>query len=144
MNHFPKLLSSQIGFDVAETLLEGFDRHYRVFRDAAIAAKGLFEAGDWHALHEILEAQSQIGAIATAYMLSLDQPGACGRHPGAVGMVPVPVGPFLQRLGRHIAILLGFVRQRRTRIRLEIVDRRAEGGAHGAQAVRYAYERGIA
>jgi isocitrate dehydrogenase kinase/phosphatase len=53
MNHFPKLLSSQIGFDVAETLLEGFDRHYRVFRDAAIAAKGLFEAGDWHALQRL-------------------------------------------------------------------------------------------
>src|SRR5258707_15632699 len=53
MNHFPKLLSSQTGFDVAETLLEGFDRHYRVFRDAAIAAKGLFEAGDWHALQRL-------------------------------------------------------------------------------------------
>ncbi|MEA3124199.1 MAG: isocitrate dehydrogenase kinase/phosphatase, partial [Caballeronia sp.] len=53
MNHFPKLLSSQIGFDVAETLLKGFDRHYRVFRDAAIAAKGLFEAGDWHALQRL-------------------------------------------------------------------------------------------
>ena len=44
MNHFPKLLSSQIGFDVAQTMLEGFDRHYRVFRDAAIHAKTLFEA----------------------------------------------------------------------------------------------------
>ena len=48
MNHFPKLLSSQIGFDVAQTMLEGFDRHYRVFRDAAIEAKALFERGDWH------------------------------------------------------------------------------------------------
>ena len=43
MNHFPKLLSSQIGFDVAETLLEGFDRHYCVFRDAAIAANAMRE-----------------------------------------------------------------------------------------------------
>jgi isocitrate dehydrogenase kinase/phosphatase len=53
MNHFPKLLSSQIAFDVAETLLEGFDRHYRVFREAAIEAKPLFEAGDWHALQRL-------------------------------------------------------------------------------------------
>jgi isocitrate dehydrogenase kinase/phosphatase len=53
MNHFPKLLSSQIGFDVAQTMLEGFDRHYRIFRDAAIRAKGLFEAGDWHALQRL-------------------------------------------------------------------------------------------
>jgi isocitrate dehydrogenase kinase/phosphatase len=53
MNHFPKLLSSQIGFDVAQTMLEGFDRHYRIFRDAAIRAKRLFEAGDWHALQSL-------------------------------------------------------------------------------------------
>jgi len=53
MNHFPKLLSSQIGFDVAQTLLEGFDRHYRVFRDAAIKAKPLFERSDWHALAQL-------------------------------------------------------------------------------------------
>jgi isocitrate dehydrogenase kinase/phosphatase len=53
MNHFPKLLSSQIGFDVAETLLAGFDRHYRVFRDAAIKAKHCFEAGDWLALQTL-------------------------------------------------------------------------------------------
>ncbi|MDR5730810.1 bifunctional isocitrate dehydrogenase kinase/phosphatase [Caballeronia sp. LZ025] len=53
MNHFPKLLSSQIGFDVAQTLLEGFDRHYRVFREAAVKAKTLFEQGDWHALSQL-------------------------------------------------------------------------------------------
>ncbi len=53
MNHFPKLLSSQIGFDVAETLLAGFDRHYCIFREAAIRAKDLFEAGDWHGLQKL-------------------------------------------------------------------------------------------
>jgi isocitrate dehydrogenase kinase/phosphatase len=53
MNHFPKLLSSQIGFDVAETLLDGFDRHYRIFRNAAIQAKHCFEEGDWLALQTL-------------------------------------------------------------------------------------------
>jgi isocitrate dehydrogenase kinase/phosphatase len=53
MNHFPKLLSSQIGFDVARTMLDGFDRHYCVFREAAIHAKALFEAGDWHAMQHL-------------------------------------------------------------------------------------------
>ncbi|CAG4891467.1 Isocitrate dehydrogenase kinase/phosphatase [Paraburkholderia saeva] len=53
MSQFPKLLSSQIGFDVAQTMLEGFDRHYRIFRDAAIHAKTLFEAGDWLALQKL-------------------------------------------------------------------------------------------
>ena len=53
MNHFPKLLSSQIGFDLAQTMLEGFDRHYCVFRDAAIKAKTLFEEGDWNSLQQL-------------------------------------------------------------------------------------------
>ncbi|MXN79705.1 bifunctional isocitrate dehydrogenase kinase/phosphatase [Burkholderia sp. 4701] len=53
MNHFPKLLSSQIGFDVAQTMLENFDRHYRIFREAAVGAKTLFEHADWHALQRL-------------------------------------------------------------------------------------------
>jgi isocitrate dehydrogenase kinase/phosphatase len=53
MHHFPKLLSSQIGFDVAQTMLEGFDRHYRVFREAAARAKQLFETCDWPALQQL-------------------------------------------------------------------------------------------
>ncbi|KGV26113.1 bifunctional isocitrate dehydrogenase kinase/phosphatase [Burkholderia pseudomallei] len=53
MNHFPKLLSSQIGFDVAQTILGNFDRHYRIFREAAVEAKDLFERADWHGLQRL-------------------------------------------------------------------------------------------
>jgi isocitrate dehydrogenase kinase/phosphatase len=53
MKHFPKLLSSQIGFDVAQTMLEGFNCHYGNFRAAAVLAKTLFEAGDWPALQKL-------------------------------------------------------------------------------------------
>ncbi|WP_153101540.1 bifunctional isocitrate dehydrogenase kinase/phosphatase [Paraburkholderia hayleyella] len=53
MNHFPKLLSSQIGFDIAQTMLEGFDRHYQIFRAAAQRARELFEAADWHGLQKL-------------------------------------------------------------------------------------------
>ncbi|MBR8459048.1 bifunctional isocitrate dehydrogenase kinase/phosphatase [Burkholderia dolosa] len=53
MNHFPKLLSSQIGFDVAQTMLEYFDRHYRIFREAAVEAKARFEHADWHGLQRL-------------------------------------------------------------------------------------------
>ncbi|GBH25833.1 bifunctional isocitrate dehydrogenase kinase/phosphatase [Burkholderia vietnamiensis] len=53
MNHFPKLLSSQIGFDIAQTMLEYFDRHYRIFREAAVEAKTLYERGDWHGLQRL-------------------------------------------------------------------------------------------
>jgi isocitrate dehydrogenase kinase/phosphatase len=53
MKQFPKLLSSQIGFDVAQSILENFDRHYCIFRDAAIEAKRVFEAGDWHGMQRL-------------------------------------------------------------------------------------------
>ncbi|MDY7577423.1 bifunctional isocitrate dehydrogenase kinase/phosphatase [Herbaspirillum sp. RTI4] len=44
---FPKLLSSQIAFDTARTILDGFDKHYRLFRAASQAAQGYFETCDW-------------------------------------------------------------------------------------------------
>jgi isocitrate dehydrogenase kinase/phosphatase len=44
---FPKLLSSQIAFDIARTILDGFDKHYRLFRQASQAAKRHFEQSDW-------------------------------------------------------------------------------------------------
>ena len=44
---FPKLLSSQIAFDIARTILDGFDKHYRLFRLASKQAKRNFENGNW-------------------------------------------------------------------------------------------------
>ncbi|MBI3711647.1 MAG: bifunctional isocitrate dehydrogenase kinase/phosphatase [Burkholderiales bacterium] len=49
---FPKLLSSQIAFDIARTMLDGFDKHYRLFRATTQAAKLRFERGDWKAAQE--------------------------------------------------------------------------------------------
>jgi len=53
MSHFPKLLSSQIAYDVARTMLDGFDKHYRLFREVSIEAKARFEVGDWHGLQQL-------------------------------------------------------------------------------------------
>ena len=44
---FPKLLSSQIAFDIARTILDGFDKHYRLFRQASQQARRYFETADW-------------------------------------------------------------------------------------------------
>jgi isocitrate dehydrogenase kinase/phosphatase len=44
---FPKMLSSEIAFDIARTMLEGFDKHYRLFRHASKTAKRYFETGAW-------------------------------------------------------------------------------------------------
>ena len=44
---FPKLLSSQIAFDIARTILDGFNKHYRLFRAVSQQAKIHFEQGQW-------------------------------------------------------------------------------------------------
>lgn len=51
-NTFPKLLSSQIAFDIARAVLDGFDKHYRLFRKTSMAGKQLFEQADWLALQQ--------------------------------------------------------------------------------------------
>ncbi len=53
MRHFPKLLSSQIGFDVAQTILDGFNRHYQSFCAVAVQARAAFEAADWRAMQQL-------------------------------------------------------------------------------------------
>jgi len=44
---FPKLLSSQIAFDIARAILDGFNKHYRLFRAVSQQAKIHFEQGQW-------------------------------------------------------------------------------------------------
>ena len=45
---FPQKLTDSRAFDIAEALLGGFDRHYRLFRATSAAAKQRFERADWH------------------------------------------------------------------------------------------------
>jgi isocitrate dehydrogenase kinase/phosphatase len=45
---FPHQLTDGRAFDVAQALLDGFNKHYRLFREASRAAKARFEEADWH------------------------------------------------------------------------------------------------
>ncbi|WKB54841.1 bifunctional isocitrate dehydrogenase kinase/phosphatase [Eleftheria terrae] len=45
---FPEQLDDRRAFGIAQALLDGFNRHYRLFREASAAAKQRFEAADWH------------------------------------------------------------------------------------------------
>ncbi len=38
---------------VASLILQGFDRHYALFRYGAQRAKSLFESGDWHGIQQL-------------------------------------------------------------------------------------------
>ena len=44
---FPHQLTDTRAFDVAQAMLEGFNKHYRLFREASHDAKARFEAADW-------------------------------------------------------------------------------------------------
>jgi isocitrate dehydrogenase kinase/phosphatase len=45
---FPHQLSDSRAFDIAQALIDGFNRHYRLFRETTAQAKARFEQGDWH------------------------------------------------------------------------------------------------
>jgi isocitrate dehydrogenase kinase/phosphatase len=60
---FPKLLSSRIAFDIARLILDGFDRHYSLFRQASQMARTYFERGDWHTAQQA--ARERIGFYDT-------------------------------------------------------------------------------
>jgi isocitrate dehydrogenase kinase/phosphatase len=45
---FPNQLTDTRAYDIAQALLQGFDRHYRLFSDTNREAQGRFERADWH------------------------------------------------------------------------------------------------
>jgi isocitrate dehydrogenase kinase/phosphatase len=45
---FPPRLADPRAHAIARALLDGFDRHYRLFRETSAAAKQRFERADWH------------------------------------------------------------------------------------------------
>src|SRR4249920_1205445 len=46
---FPHRLTDSRAYDIAKAMLEGFNRHYRLFSETNRAAKPRFEAAQWHA-----------------------------------------------------------------------------------------------
>jgi len=45
---FPQRLDSPLAYGIAQAMLDGFNRHYRLFRLESRRAKDRFEAADWH------------------------------------------------------------------------------------------------
>ncbi len=45
---FPHRLTDKSAFDIAQALVDGFNRHYRLFRATSAQAKRRFEQADWH------------------------------------------------------------------------------------------------
>ncbi len=45
---FPQRLDSSVAYDIARAMLDGFNRHYRLFRTESARAQHRFETADWH------------------------------------------------------------------------------------------------
>lgn len=45
--------------DIAQALIDGFDKHYRLFRNCNRQAKGLFERGDWQGVQQAIRDRIQ-------------------------------------------------------------------------------------
>jgi len=45
---FPTRLDSSVAYDIAKAMMDGFNRHYRLFRTESGRAKHRFETADWH------------------------------------------------------------------------------------------------
>lgn len=45
---FPQHLSDKRAYGIAQAMLDGFNRHYRLFRETSAAAQTRFEQADWH------------------------------------------------------------------------------------------------
>ena len=45
---FPQRLTDARGFEIAQAMLDGFNRHYTLFREASAGAQHRFEQADWH------------------------------------------------------------------------------------------------
>ncbi|MEO7160820.1 MAG: bifunctional isocitrate dehydrogenase kinase/phosphatase [Polaromonas sp.] len=45
---FPQRLDSTLAYDIAKAMIDGFNRHYRLFRTESSRAKHRFETADWH------------------------------------------------------------------------------------------------
>ena len=45
---FPQRLDSTVAYDIAKAMMDGFNRHYQLFRTESASAKQRFETADWH------------------------------------------------------------------------------------------------
>ena len=48
MSMFPQRLDSPLAYDIAKAMMDGFNRHYQLFRTESSRAKHRFETADWH------------------------------------------------------------------------------------------------
>ncbi len=94
---FPHRFTDPRAYDIALAMLEGFDRHYLLFRQTSAAAKARFERADWHG-----QQQSQAERIAF-YDLRVNE--ALKRLRGEFGVEAMSMDSWQQVKLHYIGLL---------------------------------------
>lgn len=98
---------------VAATILEGFNRHYSLFRYSAQRAKTLFEAGDWRGLQQLSSERIEYYDTRVrecVIRLTSELRGTAASAEGSVSLTP-ELEAFWQEIKTHFVGLLADHRQ---------------------------------
>ncbi|CAN5656362.1 hypothetical protein BH10PSE18_BH10PSE18_41820 [soil metagenome] len=82
---FPQRLDSPLAYDIAKALIDGFNRHYRLFRAESARAKHRFETADWHGQQRAQRERIEFYGLRVAEAVArLEKEFAAGEQPMAV------------------------------------------------------------
>ena len=79
---FPQRLDSPLAYDIAKAMMDGFNRHYRLFRTESARAKHRFEIADWHGQQRAQRERIEFYDLRVKEAVSrLEQEFKAGEHP---------------------------------------------------------------
>ena len=96
---FPQQLTDTRVFEIAQALLDGFDKHYKIFRATSAKAKQRFEQADWHAQQDAQRARIEF------YDLRVDETVASLEADYAASQLPMEVWQQIKLF--YIGLLTG-------------------------------------
>ncbi|HIV72092.1 MAG TPA: bifunctional isocitrate dehydrogenase kinase/phosphatase [Candidatus Aquabacterium excrementipullorum] len=96
---FPQQLTDTRVFEIAQALLDGFDKHYKIFRATSAKAKQRFEQADWHAQQDAQRARIEF------YDLRVDETVASLEADYAASKLPMEVWQQIKLF--YIGLLTG-------------------------------------
>ena len=82
---FPQRLDSGLAYEIAKAMLDGFNRHYRLFRTESARAKHRFETADWHGQQRAQRERIEFYDLRVKESVSrLEQEFEAGKQPMAI------------------------------------------------------------
>jgi isocitrate dehydrogenase kinase/phosphatase len=98
--------------DVAQAMVEGFNRHYALFRYGAQRAKSLFESGDWHRIQQLSRERieyydTRVRECTTMLSAALKGSDARPEQSGEDSLTPAQIAFWQSVKTEFVALLAG-------------------------------------